>query len=87
MHTRASLVPPVVLLNLVMTAFANGACEPWASDIHPSDVSRSHVQEITASPFTYQIEQHGTMDGKTTSPSRPSRTRWSKGCPPSGRRP
>jgi len=43
---------------------AHGACEPWASDTDPTDVRKSHVQEITASPFSYHIAQGGTMDGK-----------------------
>ncbi|MFC1596360.1 putative Ig domain-containing protein [Planctomycetota bacterium] len=46
------------------TALAGGACEPWASDTDPTDVPKSHVQDVTTSPFTYNIMQGGTMDGK-----------------------
>ncbi len=42
---------------------ARGAFEPWASNTDPTDVPKSHVQEITAAPFTYNITQGGTMDG------------------------
>ncbi|MHB1035708.1 MAG: hypothetical protein ACYC35_28250 [Pirellulales bacterium] len=46
------------------TAPANGAGEPWASNTDPTDVPKSHVQDVTASPFIYNITQGGTMDGK-----------------------
>ena len=46
------------------TSPSEGPFEPWASDSDPTDVPRSHVQDITTSPFTYHIEQGGTMDGK-----------------------
>lgn len=43
---------------------AKAALEPWASDTDPTDVPKSHVQDVTTSPFTYNITQGGTMDGK-----------------------
>jgi hypothetical protein len=46
------------------TALPIRAGQPWASDIDTSDVPRSHVQDVTTSPFTYGITQGGTMDGK-----------------------
>lgn len=49
----AGLVPP-----------SQGAFEPWASKSDPTDIPRTHVQEITTSPFAYTITQGGTMDGK-----------------------
>ena len=45
-------------------AHANAAFEPWASDTDPTDVPKSHMQEVTTAPFTYTITQGGTMDGK-----------------------
>ncbi|MBM3881551.1 MAG: hypothetical protein FJ387_17810 [Verrucomicrobia bacterium] len=42
---------------------SKGAFAPWASDTHPTDVAKRHVQEVTTSPFTYTIVQGGTMDG------------------------
>ena len=47
---------------LLSTAY--GACDPWASDADPTDVPRSHVEDVTTSPFTYSLQQGGTMDGK-----------------------
>ncbi len=41
-----------------------GAFEPWASNTDPADVPRSHVQDITTAPFTYDILHGGTMDGE-----------------------
>ena len=40
---------------LLSTAY--GACEPWASDTDPTDVPRSHVEDVTTSPFTYHIRR------------------------------
>ena len=47
-----------------LTSLSKAAFEPWASDTDPTDVPKSHVQDVTASPFTYNITQGGTMDGK-----------------------
>lgn len=46
---------------LLLSATDGGA--PWASNHHPSDVLREHVQEITGSQFDYIVVQGGTMDG------------------------
>jgi hypothetical protein len=36
---------------------------PWGTNHHPSDVSKSHVLEITSGKASYSIVQGGTMDG------------------------
>ncbi len=54
----------VVVLLSSYRAVAGGQCEPWASDTDPTDVPKRHVQEVTTSPFSYNITQGGTMDGK-----------------------
>ena len=41
-----------------------GAIEPWASNTDPTDVPKSHVQDVTTAPFTYNVTQGGTIDGK-----------------------
>ena len=41
----------------------SGAQEPWASNHHPTDRARRHVQDISG-PSTYQVVQGGTMDGE-----------------------
>jgi hypothetical protein len=59
------LVALTVLLSVAcFPALAGGACEPWASNTDPGDVPKSHVQDVSTSPFTYNITQGGTMDGK-----------------------
>ena len=47
-----------------LPALADRAGAPWASNTDPTDVPRSHVQDVTTSPFLYNITQGGTMDGK-----------------------
>ncbi len=42
----------------------NAAFEPWASNTDPTDVPKSCVQDITNSPFTYNITMGGAIDGK-----------------------
>ena len=46
------------------TSPSKGAVEPWASNTDLTDVPRSHVQDVTTSPFTYNVTQGGTIDGK-----------------------
>src|ERR1043166_9935381 len=45
-------------------AGANEALRPWATNTHPTDKERSHVEEIATSPHHYQVVQGGTMDGR-----------------------
>ena len=54
---------------LVLFALAPGprlqaAFEPWASNTDSADVPKSHVQDITTSPNTYNLALGGTIDGK-----------------------
>jgi hypothetical protein len=37
--------------------------EPWASNRHPQDVARRHVQEISSGKEDYRVTHGGTMDG------------------------
>jgi acetyl esterase/lipase len=37
--------------------------EPWASNRHPQDLTRRHVEEITSAKQEYHVTQGGTMDG------------------------
>ncbi len=43
---------------------ADEALKPWSSNVDPSDVSQSRVEEITAGSHHYTIIQGGTMDGR-----------------------
>jgi hypothetical protein len=55
----------MLVLSLVFSpSVIEGAFAPWASNTNLTDVPKSHVQNITSSPFTYSITQGGTMDGK-----------------------
>jgi len=38
---------------------------PWGMDADPTDVPKSHVQEITEGRQTYPVLQGGTMDGRS----------------------
>ncbi len=37
---------------------------PWSSNRHASDVTKTHIQEITSPRASYVVIQHGTMDGR-----------------------
>ena len=46
---------------------AGEALHPWSTDTHPTDVARSHIEEITAptgGTHKYTVFQGGTMDGR-----------------------
>jgi hypothetical protein len=45
-------------------ADGSGHLEPWASNTHPTDVARRHVEEIGAGRHEYSVVQGGTMDGR-----------------------
>ena len=64
-RTPSRLFACIVVVSIAgFAAFAKGANEPWASKSDPTDVPKSHVQEVTTAPFTYNIMQGGTIDGK-----------------------
>jgi len=41
--------------------------EPWASNTHPTDAPRRHVEEVTRDAHAYLVIQVGTMDGENCS--------------------
>jgi len=43
---------------------ADDRAKPWSSNTHPSDVERSHVEQITTGLHKYTVVQAGTMDGR-----------------------
>ncbi len=53
-----------VSLVVAFTAEADQGLQPWASNRHPSDAAKSHVEEVTAAQQQYSIVQGGTMDGE-----------------------
>jgi hypothetical protein len=53
----------------MLTVFASARGEdttlkPWSTNTHPTDVAKSHVEEITPGLHKYTIIQAGTMDGR-----------------------
>src|ERR1043166_3739111 len=67
MSTRRPGMDLLVLL-VTLTAergiAADAGLKPWATNIHPTDAARSHVEEITTGQHTYNVTQAGTMDGR-----------------------
>ncbi|UCG47148.1 MAG: putative Ig domain-containing protein [Phycisphaerales bacterium] len=63
-HKKVMISCTLVLPLFSSTSVLKGAFAPWASDTDPTDVPKSHIQNITSAPFTYSITQGGTMDGK-----------------------
>ena len=49
---------------LLLGATTDDALAPWASNHHPTDVAKRHVQEITEGRAEYVVVQGGTMDGR-----------------------
>ncbi|MBC8868290.1 MAG: putative Ig domain-containing protein [Planctomycetes bacterium] len=43
---------------------ADDALKPWSANTDPTDVEKSHVEEITAGQHKYTVIQSGTMDGR-----------------------
>jgi hypothetical protein len=53
----------VVVVGLLAACGAAQGLAPWASNSHPTDVPRRHVQDVTAGRFEYAVVHGGTMDG------------------------
>ncbi len=49
---------------LLLGQTPDGALAPWASNHHPTDVAKQHVQEINKGRVEYVVVQGGTMDGR-----------------------
>jgi len=45
---------------------AQTALAPWASNTHPTDKPKRHVEDITKARHAYTITQGGTMDGRSS---------------------
>ncbi len=56
-----TLLPLFVLL---LCQTPEDTLAPWASNHHPSDIAKTHVQEINGRRVDYRVVQHGTMDGR-----------------------
>ncbi len=51
---------------LAPAAAAGQELQPWASNPHPSDVPKTHKEEISAGRHAYAVTQGGTMDGRNS---------------------
>ncbi|HUT33932.1 MAG TPA: hypothetical protein VNE39_10645 [Planctomycetota bacterium] len=70
----SSRIPWLAVAALVVVGLARALCkaqpapvaalEPWASNTHPTDVAKRHVEEARAGRHEYRITQGGTMDGR-----------------------
>jgi hypothetical protein len=60
---RLAVYPAFVCVACFSSAL-NAAFEPWASNTDPTDVSKTHVQDVTSAPLIYNITQGGTIDGR-----------------------
>ena len=49
---------------VLLLAATDDSLAPWASNRHPTDAARRHVQEITEGRAEYVVVQKGTMDGR-----------------------
>ena len=63
---RDRLLQVIVLVACAspLAATADDAMAPWASNHHPTDVAKRHVQEISGKRVEYVVVQRGTMDGR-----------------------
>jgi hypothetical protein len=63
-NSKGSLMSTLLILvaSLTPAASPKESLEPWASQRHPQDMARRHVEEITAAKHEYRIHQGGTMD-------------------------
>ncbi len=55
----------LVSVAVALSAGADDALKPWSANTHPTDVARSHVEEIAAGQQKYTVVQAGTMDGRS----------------------
>ena len=56
-----------VIVLAMVSVLGSGAAEgpsPWSTNTHPSDVPKSHTEEITKAQYKYTVVQGGTMDGR-----------------------
>jgi hypothetical protein len=53
----------LVVWSISLHGLAQEPLAPWASNHHPTDVPRRHVEEIAIGRHKYVISQGGTMDG------------------------
>jgi hypothetical protein len=54
----------LLIMAAALVASTGDGLAPWATNHHPSDVSRRHTQEITAGQAKYHVVQGGSMDGR-----------------------
>src|SRR5262245_12711641 len=61
--TKRSAMHTLIVLVSLVPAASGEALEPWASNRHPADVAKRHVEEIATAKKEYAVSQSGTMDG------------------------
>src|SRR6185295_17673772 len=63
---RLGIIPLVLLVTLTTGTAADDGLKPWSTNTHPTDIKRSHVEEIATGKYSYKIVQAGTMDGRNS---------------------
>jgi len=53
----------VILTAIIVVQMPERQLAPWASNHHPSDVAKRHVEQVGIGRHTYTVKQGGTMDG------------------------
>jgi hypothetical protein len=54
----------ILLLLLLPVTVGAADLTPWKYNRHPTDVSKRHIEEISAGKHGYRVVQAGTMDGR-----------------------
>jgi hypothetical protein len=62
MRTTAT-VALIAWLCVARPASSEEALEPWASNRHPKDAARRHMEDVTTAKQEYRVTHGGTMDG------------------------
>ena len=55
---------PFLLTAISAVAGVDDGLKPWSANRQPTDVERTHVEDITAGQHKYTVIQAGTMDGQ-----------------------
>jgi hypothetical protein len=60
---KTTMLAAILSAALLTAPGSDTALEPWASKAQPSDVSKSHIENITTGQHKYIVVHAGTMDG------------------------
>jgi hypothetical protein len=58
------LLLSLATLSISVAMGAEDALKPWSTNVQPTDVDKSYVEEVTTGQHQYRVIQGGTMDGR-----------------------